>query len=115
MGASTVDESEAQSEIGRNSRDQVAASSMGPPPSFDGSGLNATTASRQSTKASFDESALGHGNPLQLVQPTPVSGIEAQANTMASSLNQCRFPHQFCPSITSFGHVDPACYLMSRS
>ncbi|RKU40880.1 hypothetical protein DL546_001364 [Coniochaeta pulveracea] len=83
-----LDESEAQSEIGRNSRDQVAASSMGPPPSFDGSGLNVTAASRQSTKATFDASALGHGNSLQLVQPTPVSGIEAQANTMASSLNQ---------------------------
>lgn len=92
LGASTVDESESQSEIGRNSRDQVAGS-MGPPSSFDGSGLSAATGSGQPTKTSFDASALGRGNPLQLVQPTPVSGIQAQANPLTnSSLNQCRSP-----------------------
>lgn len=86
MGASTVDESESQSEMGRNSIDQTTAGSMGPPPSsFDGSSLSA--GSGQATKPSFDASALGRGNPLQLVQPTPVSGIQANALN-SSSMNQ---------------------------
>ncbi|KAB5586054.1 hypothetical protein GE09DRAFT_1049059 [Coniochaeta sp. 2T2.1] len=58
---------------------------MGPPPSFDG-GVNDTPGSGHAPKSSFDASVLGRGNPLQLVQPTQVSG--SNANTMAGSLNQ---------------------------
>jgi hypothetical protein len=74
-----VDDSETQSTI-----DQ---SSMGPPPAF-GDG-------RQGTKATFDGAVLGQGNPLQLVQPTPVSGLQGSGltsnnNNNNNNLNQCR-------------------------
>lgn len=82
MGASTVDESETQSEMARSSIDHTATSMR--PPSFD-AGMGAGTG--QAAKSAFDASSLGRGNPLQLVQPTPVSGI--QANTLNSSnMNQ---------------------------
>ena len=87
MGASTVDESETQSEMARSSIDHTANSMR--PPSFD-AGMGAGTG--QAVKSAFDTSSLGRGNPLQLVQPTPVSGIPA--NTLNSSnMNQCRFCH----------------------
>ncbi|OIW27318.1 SPO22-domain-containing protein [Coniochaeta ligniaria NRRL 30616] len=87
LGTSVADESEAPSDVRRSSREQQAGS-MGPPSSFDSSGLDAAAGSGQAPKTSFDASALGSGNPLQLVQPTPVSGIQANANTMTSNLNQ---------------------------
>lgn len=98
VGTSTVDDSEFQADNRRNSRDQVAGAgsgSMGPPPttSFDGGSLNGATGSgqqQQPAKMSFDANALGRGNPM-LVQPTPVSGIQAQASTLTNNnLNQCR-------------------------
>jgi hypothetical protein len=85
LGTSTIDESETRSELARSSIDHGAATSMGPPSSFDGS-LTATAG--QARKAVFDAAALGQGDPLQLVQPTPVSGI--QRPSLNSSMNQCR-------------------------
>lgn len=65
---------------------------MGPPSSFDAGGLSVASGSGQATQAPFDASALGHGNPnpLQLVQPTPVAGI--QANVSSRNIDQCRSP-----------------------
>lgn len=91
-----ADESDAQSDMRRTSRDQQQAGSLGPLSSFDSSGLDATPGRGQAPKTSFDAGALGRGNPLQLVQPTPVSGIQADAsanaNPTTSSMNQCTSP-----------------------
>ena len=95
MSASVADESDALSDMRQTSREQQAGS-MGPPSSFDNSGLDATPGSGQAPKTSFDASALGRGNPLQLVQPTPVSGLQANANpnanTMTGNMDQCTSP-----------------------
>lgn len=91
LATSVADESDAQSDMRRTSREQPATS-MGPPPSsFDSGGLDAVSGPGQAAKTPFDASALGRGNPLQLVQPSPVSGIQADAsaNTITSSMNQC--------------------------
>ncbi|KAJ9158362.1 SPO22-domain-containing protein [Coniochaeta hoffmannii] len=85
MSASVADESDALSDMRQTSREQQAGS-MGPPSSFDNSGLDATPGSGQAPKTSFDASALGRGNPLQLVQPTPVSGLQANANPNANTM-----------------------------
>lgn len=85
LEGSTVDESASQSDI-RSSIDQ-SANAMGPP-SFDaGAG--------QASKSAFNAGALGRSNPLQLVQPTPVTGIQPNAINTGNA-NQCR-PLPCCP------------------
>ncbi|KAK3941778.1 hypothetical protein QBC46DRAFT_381956 [Diplogelasinospora grovesii] len=83
---STVPDSEAQSELDRSVIDQNASAMR--PPSFDTSMSNAGPGPGQVAKTTspFDAAALARGNPLQLVQPAPVSGI--QANTLNSNMNQ---------------------------
>ncbi|KAK7423894.1 Transcription factor [Neonectria punicea] len=70
--SSVVDESDAQSDMARSS----ISSTMGPPPNFDGT-------RRKSGFASGG--VLGQGNPLPLVQPGPVSGL--QGNTLNNGNN----------------------------
>ncbi|KPM36312.1 hypothetical protein AK830_g10246 [Neonectria ditissima] len=70
--SSVIDESDAQSDMARSS----ISSTMGPPPNFDGT-------RRKSGFASGG--VLGQGNPLPLVQPGPVSGL--QGNTLNNSNN----------------------------
>ncbi|KAI0020392.1 meiosis protein SPO22/ZIP4 like-domain-containing protein [Xylariomycetidae sp. FL0641] len=77
-GASSHDESDGQTELSRNSIDQTATAMA--PPSFDGSG------GPQSTKPGFGAAALRQANPLQLVSPNSVSGM--QANPSGSNMNQ---------------------------
>ncbi|KAK8134284.1 hypothetical protein PG984_006296 [Apiospora sp. TS-2023a] len=79
QGASGQDESEAQSDLARNSIDQSASTAMGPP-SYESPGAS------QGTKAGFGTGTLGQTNPLQLVSPNPVSRM--QANASSSSMNQ---------------------------
>ncbi|KAK3314620.1 meiosis protein SPO22/ZIP4 like-domain-containing protein [Apodospora peruviana] len=79
---STVHESESQPDLARSTMDQ-GAGSMGPP-SFDASGMS--TGPGQVAKAAFDATALSRSNALQLVQPTPVSGIQPSA--LSSNMNQ---------------------------
>ncbi|KAK8038871.1 hypothetical protein PG993_007282 [Apiospora rasikravindrae] len=79
QGASGQDESEAQPDLARNSIDQSASATMGPP-SYESPGAS------QGTKAGFGTGALGQTNPLQLVSPNPVSRM--QANASSSSMNQ---------------------------
>lgn len=107
LAPSVADESDARSDMRRTSREQQAAS-MRCPSSFDNSGLDAAASGPgQAGKTSFDASALGRGNPLQLVQPSPVSGIQADAsasaNTIASSMNQCTSPNPPRPLHTTGG------------
>ncbi|KAK4166205.1 meiosis protein SPO22/ZIP4 like-domain-containing protein [Cladorrhinum sp. PSN259] len=70
-----------QSDIGHGTLNRSADSLR--VPSFDSS-MNAGTG--QTANAAFDAAALGQGNQLQLVQPTPVSSV--QANTLSSSMPQ---------------------------
>ncbi|KAH8714206.1 meiosis protein SPO22/ZIP4 like-domain-containing protein [Ilyonectria robusta] len=71
--SSVVDESDAQSDIARSS----ISSTMGPPPpNFDGT----------RRKSGFATGGvLGQGNPLPIVQPGPVSGL--QGNTLNNGNN----------------------------
>ncbi|KAH7133344.1 meiosis protein SPO22/ZIP4 like-domain-containing protein [Dactylonectria estremocensis] len=72
QSSSVVDESDAQSDIARSS----ISSTMGPPPNFDGT----------RRKSGFAAGGvLGQGNPLPLVQPGPVSGL--QGNTLNNGNN----------------------------
>ncbi|KAK3320642.1 hypothetical protein B0T19DRAFT_244589 [Cercophora scortea] len=83
IAPSTVADSESQSEVGRSTMDQ-SGSTMGPPP-FDAS---MSTGAGQVTKVSFDTAALNsRSNPIQLVQPTPVSSA-IQPSALSSNLNQ---------------------------
>ncbi|KAI1766435.1 hypothetical protein GGR53DRAFT_464314 [Hypoxylon sp. FL1150] len=79
-GAAGHDESELQPEPSQNSIDQNAAAMA--PPSFDGAGAGAA----QTTKPGFGAGALGQANPLQLVTPNSVSGM--QANASNGNMNQ---------------------------
>lgn len=113
LETSTVaDESESQSDLRQGSR-ELPAGSMGPPSSFDSSGLDAAPGPGQAPKTSFDASALGRGNPLQLVQPTPVSGIQANANALTSNMNQCRSPLAPC-AVQHVHRTDQAAELPSN-
>ncbi|KAK0706966.1 hypothetical protein B0T26DRAFT_656249 [Lasiosphaeria miniovina] len=81
---SSVPDSESQPDLGRSAVDQAVGSmeplSFGPAAMGNGPG--------QAAKPGFDAAALGRENPnsLQLVQPTPVSGI--QASTLSSAMGQ---------------------------
>lgn len=81
-GAAGHDESEIQPELSQNSIDQNAATMA--PPSFDGT---SGAANAQRTKPGFGAAApLGQANPLQLVSPSSVSGM--QANASNGNMNQ---------------------------
>ncbi|KAK3985786.1 meiosis protein SPO22/ZIP4 like-domain-containing protein [Cladorrhinum sp. PSN332] len=70
-----------QSDLGHGNLNRSAESMR--LPSFDS---NMNTGTGQAANAAFDTAALGQGNQLQLVQPTPVSGV--QANALSSSMSQ---------------------------
>ncbi|KAI5864321.1 meiosis protein SPO22/ZIP4 like-domain-containing protein [Durotheca rogersii] len=72
-GSAGHDESEIQPELLQHSIDQSAAG-MAPPPSFDGNGAS------QRAKPGYGAGALGQTNPLQLVSPNTVSGMQAGAS-----------------------------------
>ncbi|CAJ2511273.1 Uu.00g068980.m01.CDS01 [Anthostomella pinea] len=80
-GATAHDESDSQPERSRSSIDQNAT--VIAPPSFDGPGAAQAT----NTKPGFGAAALGQANPLQLVSPGPVSGMQASASS-GSNMNQ---------------------------
>ncbi|KAI0454480.1 meiosis protein SPO22/ZIP4 like-domain-containing protein [Xylaria acuta] len=73
--AAARDESDSQTELSRNSIDRSTNAMV--PPSFDSN-------TSQGTKPGFGP--LGQGNHLQLVSPSPVSGL--QAGTSGSNMNQ---------------------------
>ncbi|CRK22638.1 hypothetical protein BN1708_003577 [Verticillium longisporum] len=90
-GASTVEDSETQSQcqsqpdLARSSIDQ-SPGAMGPPPSVE-TRLDANSRQGSGSGArpgAFGSAVLGQGNPLQLVSPSPVSGL--QGNGMASGV-----------------------------
>lgn len=83
VATSATDESEPQPENARTSLDQPPTSMA--PPSFD---ANLTVGTDHSNETAFEAGALGKGNPLQLVQPPPVSGL--QGPPASSNMNQCR-------------------------
>ncbi len=85
LAPSTVQETASQPDLGRTAATQNDGAMR--PPSFD-SAMGNTPA--QAAKAAFDAAALAgrSSNPLQLVQPTPVSGIAAST---LSSLSPCRW------------------------
>jgi len=83
LAASSVADSDTQSDLGRPSMDQNQPS-MGPP-AFD---TSMSTQPGNAAKTVFDPATLGAPTPLQLVQPTPVSSI--QANALSSTMGQCR-------------------------
>lgn len=76
--ASSHDESEACSEQARNSVEQNAACVMGPP-SFDGAAASQSSSSNK--QQGFGAGALNQTNPLPLVSPDPVSGMQANASS----------------------------------
>ncbi|KAI0972930.1 hypothetical protein F4678DRAFT_33272 [Xylaria arbuscula] len=76
--AAARDESEAQTELSRNSIDRGTNAMV--PPSFDSSRPS------QATKPGFGP--LGQGNHLQLVSPSPVSGAQASGTSRTSNMNQ---------------------------
>lgn len=82
LAPSTVAESDTQSDLGRSVLEQNA-NSMGPP-AFESS-LSSRPA-HGTKSAGFDAAALAQGTPLQLVQPTDVSSIHA--NALNSTLSQ---------------------------
>ncbi|CRK19621.1 hypothetical protein BN1723_011948 [Verticillium longisporum] len=95
-GGSTVDDSETQSQcqsqpdLARSSIDQ-SPGAMGPPPSVE-TRLDANSRQGSGSGArpgAFGSAVLGQGNPLQLVSPSPVSGL--QGNGMASGGNMNQF------------------------
>ncbi|KAK4189851.1 meiosis protein SPO22/ZIP4 like-domain-containing protein [Podospora australis] len=81
VGTSTTHGSGSQPDLGHGNLTQ-ATDSIGLP-SFDS---NLSSGAGQSATAAFDAAALGQGSQLQLVQPTPVSGV--QANALGGSLGQ---------------------------
>ncbi|CRK22631.1 hypothetical protein BN1708_003571 [Verticillium longisporum] len=95
-GGSTVDDSETQSQcqsqpdLARSSIDQ-SPGAMGPPPSvetrLDANGRQGSGSGAR--PGAFGSAVLGQGNPLQLVSPSPVSGL--QGNGMASGGNMNQF------------------------
>ena len=101
LGGSAADDAESQSDMGRTSIDQ--ASTVLRASSFDGS-LGAGPS--QSAKSSFDAAALGRNNPIQLVQPSPLSGIQGTA--ISGNMNQCTSPcSPFAPlPLSSFSRSD---------
>ena len=73
-----MDESDAQSDMARSS----ISSTMGPPTHFD--------SARRATKTGFGAGVLGAANPLALVQPGPVSGLQGNTlNNGNNNANQC--------------------------
>ncbi len=93
LGNSTAEEIESQSEAGLNPVDQ-GANTMAPP-SFDGT---LGTGPGQAAQSSFDAAALAQGSQMQLVQPTPVSGIQGTA--LGGNMNQCR-PYHSSANLTA--------------
>jgi hypothetical protein len=86
IAPSTVGQSDtqSQSDLGRSAMDTTAAGPMGPP-AFDAS---ISSRPAHAAKSAFEAAALGAGTSLQLVQPTGVSSI--QANALSSTMSQCR-------------------------
>lgn len=85
LAPSTVQETASQPDLARTTVNQNDGSMR--PPSFDSAMGNGPA---QAAKAAFDAAALAarSSNPLQLVQPTPVS---AMAASTLSSLSPCRW------------------------
>jgi len=85
LAPSTTQDSGPQLDLGQSSLNQNAGTMR--PPSFDSAMSNGPA---QATKAAFDAASLAgrSNNPLQLVQPTPVSGIAASA---LGGMSQCRW------------------------
>jgi hypothetical protein len=72
--------------MGRNSFDQAAIAGS----SFD-SGFNPDPIQAAGSKSGFDTAGLDQAeNPVQLVQPTPATGL--QGNALSSNMNQCKPP-----------------------
>jgi hypothetical protein len=86
LAPSTIQETGSQPDLGPSALDQNAGGTMRPP-SFDSA---MTSGPAQAAKAAFDAAALAsrNNNPLQLVQPTPVSGIPAST---LGGMSQCRW------------------------
>ncbi|KAK1761226.1 hypothetical protein QBC47DRAFT_369414 [Echria macrotheca] len=82
LAASSVADSDTQSDLGRPAMDQNQQPSMGPP-AFD---TSMSSQPGHAAKTAFDPATLGAATPLQLVQPTPVSGIQASA--LSSTMGQ---------------------------
>ncbi|KAK0652120.1 hypothetical protein B0T16DRAFT_95217 [Cercophora newfieldiana] len=97
IAPSTAGESDVQSQsqpdLGRSAMDTTAAAaaagSMGPP-AFD---TSISSRPAHAAKSAFDAAALAPGNPLQLVQPTAVSSIQAN-----STMSQFAFPDNWLAS-----------------
>jgi hypothetical protein len=85
LAPSTVQETGSQPDLGPSTLDQNAGTMR--PPSFD-SAMSSGPA--QMAKAALDAAALASrsNNPIQFVQPTPVSGITAST---LGGMNQCRW------------------------
>ncbi|EEY19691.1 transcriptional regulator [Verticillium alfalfae VaMs.102] len=94
-GASTVDDAETQSQcqsqpdLARSSIDQ-SPGAMGPPPSVE---TRLDTNGRQGSGSgarpgAFGSAVLGQGNPLQLVSPSPVSGLQGNGMASGGNMNQ---------------------------
>ncbi|KAL2755291.1 hypothetical protein ACRALDRAFT_1064539 [Sodiomyces alcalophilus JCM 7366] len=83
--SSTADASDSRSEAERSSIDRTG--SMGPPPLVD-TRLDQSAATG-AKPVSFGRDLLGQGSPLQLVSPTPVTGM--QGNGMRSGVNMNQF------------------------
>ncbi|KAK0634591.1 hypothetical protein B0T17DRAFT_513724 [Bombardia bombarda] len=86
LAPSSTHESESQSDLGRSAMDQPSGSMR--LPSFDSAsmGNGPGPGPGQVTKPTFEAATLSRSNPLQLVQPTVVSGI--QANPLNSNMSQ---------------------------
>jgi len=86
LAPSTVQETASQPDLGRSNTVSQNDRAMRPP-SFDSAMANGPA---QAAKAAFEAAALTSrsNNPLQLVQPTPVSGMAAST---LSTLSPCRW------------------------
>ncbi len=93
LAPSTVPETESQPDLGRSSTVTQNARAMRPPSFDSAAAMGNGPAGQTAAEPAFDAaSALAAGrsnNPLQLVQPTTVSGMAA--NTLGT-LSPCRWP-----------------------
>ncbi|POR34571.1 Regulator of drug sensitivity 2 [Tolypocladium paradoxum] len=83
-GATAVDDTDAQSQAPSDVARSSISSTMGPPPSFDGT-------RRRSVSGFTAAGVMGQGNPMSLVQPAGATGLQGDGSNSSSSGNANQF------------------------
>lgn len=104
MGASTVDETETQSDVAQASAADQGGGSMGPPPSFDNR-MDPVGGIQAGKPAGFGAMAsLGQGNSLLVQQQASRANVGAP-----SGLGQCTSRHLFTLVVRARCHKGKHC------